>query len=73
MTVEERNTILESADILQALGGNNGFSNLQPKLKKMLLVQAVALKKIVEKDIRANSQDPIQAEMSKKYALLNNL
>lgn len=52
MTVEERNEILETADILRALGGQNGFSNLQPKIKRLLIKRANALKEIVENDIR---------------------
>lgn len=56
MTVEERDTVLETVDILRTLGGNNGFSNLQPKLKKMLRDQANKLKEIVDNDIkRGNS------------------
>lgn len=51
MTVEERNTILEAVDILRTLGGNNGFSNLQPKLKRMLLQKANALNDVVVRDI----------------------
>lgn len=52
MTVEDRNTIYEAVDILRALGGNNGFSNLQPKMKKMLLGYANKLKEIVDKDVQ---------------------
>lgn len=54
MTVDERNKILETVDILRALGGNNGFSNLQPKVKRMLLQYSNDLKKIVEDDVEAN-------------------
>lgn len=52
MTVEDRNTIYEAVDVLRALGGNNGFSNLQPKMKKMLLGYANKLKDIVDKDVK---------------------
>lgn len=52
MVVEDRNTILETVDILRALGGNNGFTNLQPRFKKTLLSYAGKLNKIVEKDIQ---------------------
>ena len=52
MTVEDRNTIYEAVDVLRALGGNNGFSNLQPKMKKMLLGYANKLKEIVDKDVK---------------------
>lgn len=52
MTVEDRNTILEAVDILRTLGGNNGFSNLQPKFKKLLLKYANGLNDIVEKDVK---------------------
>lgn len=52
MTLEDRNKILEAVDILRALGGNNGFSNLQPKFKRTLLKYANDLKEIVEKDVK---------------------
>lgn len=52
MTREEQDTIFEVIDILRALGGSNGFSNLQPKIKHSLLKYASKLKDIVEKDIR---------------------
>lgn len=52
MTIEDRNKILETVDILRALGGNNGFSNLQPKFKRTLLSYANDLKAIVEKDVK---------------------
>ena len=52
MTTEEKNTLLETVDILRALGGQNGFSNLQPKVKKMLLKYAHEIKDIVERDIQ---------------------
>lgn len=51
MSMEDRNTILETVDILKALGGNNGFSNLQPKFKKVLIGYANKLNKIVERDM----------------------
>lgn len=51
MTLEDRNTILEAADILKTLGGNNGFANLQPKLKTMLKSYGGKLQNIVERDI----------------------
>ena len=57
MTIEERNKILETVDILRALGGNNGFSNLQPKVKHMLLGYANDLKDIVERDVKASIPD----------------
>lgn len=64
MTVEERNKILEAVDILRALGGQNGFSNLQPKIKKMLLGYSNDLKEIVENDVRRtehhNTKDDIE-------------
>lgn len=53
MTMEERNTILETADILKALGGNNGFANIQPKLKSTLKKYAANLETIVHNDIQA--------------------
>lgn len=57
MTIEERNKILETVDILRALGGNNGFSNLQSKVKRMLLGYANDLKDIVERDVKATIPD----------------
>lgn len=60
MTVEERNTVLETVDILRALGGNNGFSNLQPKMKKLLLGYAHKLDDIVKHDISVKNS--IQVE-----------
>ena len=51
MTVDDRNKILEIIDILRALGGQNGFTNLQPKIKKMLISYSNDLKDIVERDI----------------------
>lgn len=62
MTVQERNEILETVDILRALGGNNGFSNLQPKVKHMLLERANGLKKIVENDIVTTKRDHEEKE-----------
>ena len=52
MTTEERNVIFEAADILKTLGGNNGFANLQPKLKAMLRSYAGKLDKIARDDIQ---------------------
>lgn len=50
MTVQERNDIYETVDILRALGGSNGFSNLRPKIKKLLLTYANKLKGIADRD-----------------------
>ncbi len=55
MTVNDRNTILEAVDLLKLLGGNNGFCNLRPERKKIVLKMAKNLKDIVERDIK-NSQ-----------------
>lgn len=55
MTVDERNQVLEAAEILQTLGGNNGFTNLRPELKKLLRTHGKKLKTIVENDIRGGS------------------
>ena len=57
MTVDERNKILEAVDILRALGGQNGFSNLQPKIKRLLLNYANDLKDIVENDVKNTVPD----------------
>jgi len=55
VTSDERNDIYETVDILRALGGQNGFSNLQPKVKKMLLGYANRLKDIADRDIKFNN------------------
>lgn len=52
MKTEDRNTLIETVDILRALGGNNGFSNLQPKWKKLLLGYAKKIDDIVKNDIQ---------------------
>lgn len=52
MTAHERGQILEAVDILRMLGGQNGFSNLQPKIRKKLLSTANALRQIVNDDIQ---------------------
>ena len=64
MTMEERNTILEAADILKALGGNNGFTNLKPKLKNILKNYAVDLEKIVRNDIQAEFEATGKAQIA---------
>ena len=60
MTMEERNVIFEASDILKTLGGNNGFANIQPKLKATLRSYATKLDKI--------ARDDIQAELEQKGA-----
>ena len=65
MTIYERNKILETVDILRALGGSNGFSNLQPKIKRMLLGYSNELKKIVENDMK-NESEPVTGEQMTK-------
>lgn len=52
MTTQERNDILETVDLLKAMGGQNGFANFQPKFKKTLLSYAHKLEAIVSKDIK---------------------
>lgn len=71
MTVQERTTILEAADILKALGGNNGFGNLQPKIKSMLRGYANQLIEIVKNDSAppATASPPIS---TKEEFLLNH-
>ena len=67
MRVEERNKLSEVADVLRALGGNNGFGNLQPKIKHMLLGYANDLKKIVEDDVADNGYSLVEKmQMSEK-------
>ena len=55
MTVQDRNDIYETVDILRALGGQNGFSNLRPKIKKLLLNYANKLKDIADRDTKFNN------------------
>lgn len=62
MTTDERNLVLETVDILRTLGGQNGFTNLQPKLKRMLLQRANALNAMVEKDIRGGNTEEFDGE-----------
>jgi len=52
LKTDDRNTLLETVDILRTIGGNNGFSNLQPKVKKMLLSYANKIDDMVKKDIQ---------------------
>ncbi len=67
MKVDDRNKLLEVADVLCALGGNNGFSNLQPKIKRMLLGYANDLKKIVDDDVSGSGYSLVEKmQMSKK-------
>lgn len=61
MKVDDRNTILETVDILRALGGNNGFSNLQPKTKRTLLQYANKLDDLVKRDIKAGQSMSIES------------
>ena len=73
MKVDDRNKILEVADVLRALGGNNGFANLQPKIKHMLIGYANDLKKIVEDDVSDNGYSLIEKmQMSEKDKTLMN-
>ena len=67
LTVEERDCILETVDILRTLGGNNGFSNLQPKVKRLLLGYANNLKAIVERDIRSTDHVADKQDMEMTY------
>lgn len=57
MTMEDRDLLLETVDILRALGGNNGFSNLQPKIKHLLLKYANGIDTIVKNDVKITKQD----------------
>lgn len=52
MTLDQRNSILEAADILKRLGGKNGFSNLQPKIRMLCMKKGHELTEIVENDIQ---------------------
>ncbi len=67
MKVDDRNKLLEVVDVLRALGGNNGFANLQPKVKRMLLGYANDLKKIVDDDVAGNGYSLVEKmQMSEK-------
>lgn len=55
MNTAERNTVGETIDILHKLGGNNGFSNLQPKIRRELLRLANELQAMLDKDISRGS------------------
>ena len=61
MTQNERTTIYESVDILRALGGNNGFSNLQPKMKRILLDYANKLNDIADRDVKKEKTSVVEA------------
>jgi len=60
MTVQDRNDIYETVNILRALGGQNGFSNLRPKIKKLLLNYANRLNDIADRDSKLS--DALQNE-----------
>ena len=60
MKTDDRNTLLETVDILRMIGGNNGFSNLQPKVKKMLLNYANKIDDMVKKDIQWNKSMSVE-------------
>ena len=60
MTQNERTTIYESVDILRALGGNNGFSNLQPKMKRILLDYANKLNDIADRDVKKEKTSVVE-------------
>lgn len=56
MTTEKRETIIEAADILALLSGNNGMCNLQKKQKQKILEMSRKLKSIVEEDIKGEPE-----------------
>lgn len=60
MTQDEHSTIYEAVDILRALGGNNGFSNLQSKTKRTLLDYANRLKAIADRDISKRKSNIVE-------------
>lgn len=68
MTPEDRNTIAETVDILRALGGNNGFSNLRPKMKKLLLTQANKLNGILNSGSRSDGLEVVEFSGETVYA-----
>lgn len=72
MTVEERTTVMEVVDILQTLGGNNGFGNLQPRIKMLLKGYAKKLRGIAERDALQNQSAEGTMKPSAKEAFLMN-
>lgn len=60
MNNEDRNTILETVDILRLIGGNNGFSNLRPNIKRQLLNHANRLKGIVDRDTQVSNSMQVE-------------
>lgn len=56
MTQEKRDVIIEAADILSQLGGNNGLCNLQKKQKHALIDMSKKLRGIVDDDIRSEPE-----------------
>jgi len=60
MKLDDRNLMLEIVDVLRALGGNNGFANLQPKTKHLLLRYASKLDDFVKRDIKAQKSMSIE-------------
>ena len=51
MKMEDRNLILEVSEVLKLLGGNNGYANVQPKIKQRLIEYSKKLEKLVKNDI----------------------
>ena len=56
MTSEKREMIVEAADILTFLSGNNGMCNMQKKQKQEMRKTAQKLRQIVEDDIRSEPE-----------------
>lgn len=56
MTSEKRETIIEAADILRLLSGNNGMCNMQKKQKQIMAETARKLRQIVEDDIKGEPE-----------------
>jgi len=60
MKLDDRNLMLEIVDILRTLGGNNGFANIQPKTKHLLIKYANKLDDFVKRDIKAQKSMSIE-------------
>lgn len=56
MTSEKRDVIIEAADILRLLSGNNGMCNMQKKQKQVMAETARKLRQIVEDDIKSEPE-----------------
>lgn len=54
MKTEDRNLLLEVSEVLKLLGGNNGYANIQPKIKKRLVEYSKKVEELVKNDIHGD-------------------